>query len=230
MAADPRRLETALHYVFRDTRLLRQALTHRSFGQPHNERLEFLGDSILNAAAARLLFDAFPACSEGELSRLRASLVKKETLAELAQGLDLGAHVWLGEGELRSGGIGRPSILADALEALIAAIYLDGGFDAAAGAVGHLLAPTIAAIDPDSHGKDSKTRLQEWLQARKLKLPRYTILSESGVAHEKLFEVECRIDGLDLVTCGRGTSRRTAEQEAAALALANLPKTTKRPT
>lgn len=230
MAADPRRLETALRYVFRDGRLLKQALTHRSFGQPHNERLEFLGDSILNAAAARLLFDAFPGCSEGELSRLRASLVKKETLAELAQGLDIGAYVWLGEGELKSGGGGRPSILADALEALIAAIYLDSGFDAAATTVSHLLAPTIAAIDPGSHGKDSKTRLQEWLQAHKHKLPRYTILSESGVAHEKQFEVECRIDGLDLVTCGRGASRRTAEQEAAALALANLPKTTKRPT
>lgn len=216
-------LELALDYHFSNAALLKQAVTHRSYGQPNNERLEFLGDGILNAAVARLLFDAFPRRSEGELSRLRASLVKKETLAELAQELGLSQYLLLGEGEVRSGGYQRPSILADAVEALFAAIYLDASFERATVAIARLISPKIAALDPEVHGKDNKTQLQEWLQARKFPLPRYTILRQIGEAHEQQFEVECRIDALNLVTVGMASSRRAGEQIAAASALAQLP-------
>ncbi|MBV1776090.1 ribonuclease III [Burkholderiaceae bacterium DAT-1] len=208
-----------LGYSFAQVSLLRQALTHRSYGVPHNERLEFLGDGILNAVVARLLFDAFPGVSEGELSRLRASLVKKETLAELAVRLELGQVMMLGEGELRSGGRERASILADAMEAIFAAIYLDGGFDQAAAVIRALFAPMIAIIDPAVHGKDSKTRLQEWLQARKYGLPTYVIVRQTGEAHDQQFLVECRIAAVNVVTEGNGSSRRSAEQEAATHAM-----------
>ncbi|WP_269533363.1 ribonuclease III [Chitinimonas sp. BJYL2] len=223
MSGDTARLEAALGHRFRDPQLLRQALTHRSFGLPHNERLEFLGDSILNAAVARLLFDTFPALSEGELSRLRASLVKKETLAELAQDLNLSVHLRLGEGEVRSGGHQRPSILADTLEALFAAICLDSDYAEASRAVARLVGPRIAAINPLTHGKDSKTRLQEWLQARRHGLPQYSIVNQQGEAHDQHFVVECRISELNLTTRGDGASRRAAEQAAATLALDSLP-------
>ncbi|GAB3249953.1 hypothetical protein GCM10027296_14000 [Chitinimonas naiadis] len=223
MAGDASLLEAALAYPFRNPGLLKQALTHRSYGVPHNERLEFLGDSILNASVARLLFDAFPDRSEGELSRLRASLVKKETLAELAQSLRLSDYLFLGEGEARSGGYQRPSILADTLEAIFAAVCLDADFVAASRTVERLIAPKIAAIDPETHGKDSKTKLQEWLQARRLGLPQYRIVSQQGEAHDQHFVVECRVAELDLATQGAGASRRAAEQNAATSALDALP-------
>lgn len=218
-----RQLEIDLGHRFANAALLRQALTHRSFGVPHNERLEFLGDSILNAVVARLLFDAFPERSEGELSRLRASLVKKETLAELAVQLHIGEHLHLGDGEARSGGYQRPSILADTLEALFAAVCLDSDFVTASAVVARLIGPKIAALDPDTHGKDNKTRLQEWLQGRHLSLPRYTIMAQHGEAHDQHFVVECRIAQLDVATSGEGPSRRAAEQQAAERAIAALP-------
>ncbi|WP_308447517.1 ribonuclease III [Chitinimonas viridis] len=223
MSADFTRLELALSHRFADARLLQQALTHRSYGVPHNERLEFLGDSILNAVVARLLFDAFPERSEGELSRLRASMVKKETLAELAQDLLLSEYLRLGDGEARSGGYQRPSILADTLEAIFAAVCLDAGFEAARETITALIGPKIAAIDPETHGKDSKTKLQEWLQARRMALPQYRIVSQRGEAHDQHFVVECRIADLDLASNGEGASRRAAEQEAATRALSTLP-------
>lgn len=223
MSGDLNRLEAALGHRFKDAALLRQALTHRSFGIPHNERLEFLGDSILNVVTAWLLFDAFPERSEGELSRLRASLVKKETLAELASDLGLSDYLRLGDGEARSGGYQRPSILADTLEALFAAICLDADFEAAKRSVARLLGPRIATIDPETHGKDSKTRLQEWLQAQRLALPDYQIVSQHGEAHDQHFVIACRIAALDLVCEGEGGSRRAAEQVAATRALALLP-------
>ncbi|PHV11573.1 ribonuclease III [Chitinimonas sp. BJB300] len=223
MSGDTSRLETALGHRFREQALLRQALTHRSFGMPHNERLEFLGDSILNAVTAWLLFDAFPERSEGELSRLRASLVKKETLAEFAADLGLSEYLRLGDGEARSGGYQRPSILADTLEALFAAICLDADFETAKKSVARLIAPRIAAIDPETHGKDSKTRLQEWLQAQRLALPEYLIVSQHGEAHDQHFVIACRIPALDVTCQGEGGSRRAAEQVAATRALAQLP-------
>ena len=216
-------LERVLGYRFNDAAYIRQALTHRSFGVPHNERLEFLGDGILNAVVARLLFDAFPDRTEGELSRLRASLVKKETLADLAVDLRIGEHLRLGDGEARSGGYQRPSILADALEALFAAVCLDSDFNAARDVIARLINPKIMALDPETHGKDNKTKLQEWLQARHRGLPKYAIVSQQGEAHDQHFIVECAVEAYDVHTRGEGASRRAAEQEAAAHALAVLP-------
>lgn len=223
MSIDTTKLEAALGYRFQRPAGLTQALTHRSYGVPHNERLEFLGDSILNAVVARLLFDAFPDRSEGELSRLRASLVKKETLADLANDLSLSQYLRLGDGEARSGGYQRPSILADTLEALFAAICLDSDFVAASQTITLLIGPKIASIDPETHGKDSKTKLQEWLQARKYGLPQYRIVSQRGEAHDQHFVVECRAMELNIATTGEGASRRAAEQEAATKALDVLP-------
>jgi ribonuclease-3 len=223
MAGLVKDLEVLIGHRFRNVALLTQALTHRSFGVPHNERLEFLGDSILNAVVARLLFDAFPDRSEGELSRLRASLVKKETLAELATAMRLGDFLRLGDGEARSGGYQRPSILADTLEALFAAVCLDADFGAAGAVVERLIGPLIAALDPETHGKDNKTRLQEWLQGRRMGLPRYVIVAQHGEAHDQHFIVECQVVELGLETRGEGGSRRAAEQEAAAKILAALP-------
>ena len=209
------RLQQALGYGFADAGLLRQALTHRSYGSPHNERLEFLGDSVLNCAAAHQLYEAFPLIPEGSLSRLRANLVRQETLADIATSLALGEHLRLGEGELKSGGFRRPSILADALESLIGAIFIDAGFGPASAAVRRLLAPHIAAIDPQASGKDAKTSLQEWLQGRREPLPEYRLLATEGQAHEQEFVVECRLKDERHVSQGRGKSRRAAEQEAA---------------
>jgi ribonuclease III len=204
-----------LGYPFQQPRLLHQALTHRSWGAPNNERLEFLGDAVLNCAVAALLFQRFPGLPEGHLSRLRAALVNQETLSELALRLDLGSELQLGEGELRSGGFRRPSILADALEAVLGAVYLDGGFDAAEAVVRRLFDSRLQALDPRTLGKDPKTLLQEHLQARRLALPNYSVLSVEGEAHDQHFHVECLIPELSIRTLGEGPSRRAAEQSAA---------------
>lgn len=219
------RLQQTLGHRFRDSGLLVQALTHRSFGQPHYERLEFLGDSILNCVVSIELFARFGALREGELSRVRASLVCQDALHRIALGIDLGQYLQLGEGELKSGGARRPSILADALEAVFAAVYLDAGFDAARAVIERLHAPLIAEVDPRRPGKDAKTALQEWLQARRIDLPSYTMVQVLGDAHAQEFEVACVIDKFGIRTLGRGTSRRLAEQQSAELALAELRKT-----
>jgi ribonuclease-3 len=216
------RLEQALGHVFIAPELLRQALTHRSHGSPHNERLEFLGDAVLNCAMASLLFHRFPSLREGELSRQRANLVCQESLAEIAQSLGLGDYLRLGEGELKSGGFQRPSILADALEALIGAIHLDAGFEAAQDAIGRLYAPLLDRLDPKASGKDAKTALQELLQGRKLPLPQYVLLATRGEAHAQEFEVECSVASLGVSACGKGGSRRVAEQVAARAAMDKL--------
>jgi ribonuclease-3 len=218
----PQPLEAALGHGFGRPELLRQALTHRSFGTPHNERLEFLGDSVLNCAVAASLYRRFADMKEGELSRLRASLVRQETLAGIAQGLSLGDCLQLGEGELKSGGARRPSILADALEAIFGAIYVDAGFDAARVVIERLYEPATARIDPNDTGKDPKTALQEILQGRHLPLPRYGLLATRGEAHVQEFEVECVIPDLSIRSTGTGCSRRIAEQQAAQRALAEI--------
>lgn len=209
-------IERKLGYEFSNAALLQQALTHRSHGVPHNERLEFLGDGLLNFVIARLLFQQFSAAHEGDLSRLRAGLVNQHALSELASSLSLGEHLRLGEGELKSGGFRRPSILADAFEALIGAICLDGGFAAAEKVLSDLYRPLLASIDPQASGnKDPKTRLQEYLQGKKMALPQYAIVSVAGEAHEQLFRVECVIAELSVRSYGEGPTRRAAEQEAA---------------
>ena len=215
-------LQERLGHRFRDARLLVQALTHRSHSTPHNERLEFLGDGVLNCIVAAELYTRFAHLREGELSRLRASLVREERLHELAAGLALGDHLRLGEGELKSGGFRRPSILADALEALIGAVYLDGGFDAAREAVVRLYRPLLETLDAKGADKDPKTQLQEWLQSRKYALPQYSVIATRGAAHDQRFEVECVVRELELRTVGTGTSRRLAEQEAARMAFERL--------
>jgi ribonuclease-3 len=211
----PDDLPQRLGHDFQQPRLLRQALTHRSFGTPHNERLEFLGDAVLNCAIAAALYERFPGLPEGNLSRLRAALVNQDSLGALAQELGLGTHLKLGEGELKSGGFRRPSILADALEAILGAVYLDAGFDAAAAVVRRLFDARLQALDPKTLGKDPKTLLQEMLQGRRLALPRYSVLRVEGEAHEQQFHVECLIPELSIRTVGDGPSRRAAEQSAA---------------
>jgi ribonuclease-3 len=216
------RLEKALGYSFRQPELLRQALTHRSHSSPHNERLEFLGDSVLNCVVATLLYQRFQSLKEGELSRLRASLVRQESLAEIAAGLALGDVLRLGEGELKSGGFRRPSILADALEAIFGAIYLDAGFAAVQQTIEHLYRARIEQIDPRAAGKDAKTELQELLQARRLPVPHYTLLATRGDAHAQEFDVACAVPAIGLTVTGSGSSRRGAEQQAAQAALNQL--------
>ena len=191
------------------------ALTHRSFAAEHNERLEFIGDGVLNCAVALMLYRRFPQLPEGDLSRLRSHLVNRDTLYRLALALDLGASIRLGEGELKSGGAARTSILADALEALFGAILLDGGFEAAYAAIERVYAAELAAADPHALGKDPKTRLQEWLQGRRLPVPEYSIVSVQGEAHQQSFEVVCRIPALNIAASGSGSNRRSAEQAAA---------------
>ena len=217
-------LQRKLGHSFAQAPLLQQALTHRSHSTPHNERIEFLGDSVLNCCVAHELYLRFGELKEGELSRLRANLVRQETLSELAQGLDLGSHLRLGEGELKSGGFRRPSILADGVEALIGAVFLDGGFSAAERVIRGLYAPLLNQVDPHILGKDPKTLLQEQLQARRIALPRYAVVATQGAAHSQLFEVECQIASLAIRTTGFGATRRIAEQEAAQLALAQIQK------
>ena len=215
-------LERKLGHAFRDPELARQALTHRSHGTPHNERLEFLGDSLLNCAVATLLYARFPKLPEGDLSRLRAALVNQASLSAVATGLGLGERLRLGEGEMKSGGFRRPSILADSLEALLGAIYLDAGFEAMLGTVERLLGDRLESRDGLPVDKDPKTALQELLQGRKLQLPRYSVQRTEGEAHEQTFTVECRVDDLGIAAAGQGASRRAAEQAAAELVLAQL--------
>jgi ribonuclease-3 len=212
---DRERLQQRIGYTFARSELLAQALTHRSHGTPHNERLEFLGDGILNCVIAAELYQRFENLAEGDLSRMRANLVRQEALHQVAQALSLGDYLRLGEGELKSGGGSRPSILADAFEALIGAIFIDGGFAAARGAIRLLYQSLLTDLDPRSPGKDPKTLLQELLQSRKIALPQYSVVATRGAAHSQKFEVECLIPELSVRTAGSGNSRRTAEQEAA---------------
>lgn len=222
MTARGTTLESRLGYRFTRPELLEQALTHRSHSALHNERLEFLGDGVLNCVVGHLLYARFPQLPEGRLSRLRANLVNQQSLHEVALKLGLGEHLRLGEGEVKSGGRERPSILADALEALFGAAFLDGGFEAAHGLIAGLFEERITAIDPSLQGKDAKTALQEWLQSRRHALPHYRLLGVTGQAHAQTFEVECHVAALNLTTCGRGSSRKTAEQQAAQAALDRL--------
>ena len=215
-------LEQALGHVFKTPGLLQTALTHRSHSSPHNERLEFLGDSVLNATIARCLFDLFPDLPEGDLSRLRANLVRQDSLHRLARQLSLGNFLRLGEGELKSGGCKRPSILADALEALFGAVWLDAGCEAAGAVISRLYADMLTEITPGQPIKDAKTRLQEWLQGRHLPLPRYSLSATEGQAHAQQFHMACDIEALSLRTEGFGGSRRAAEQMAAERALEEL--------
>ncbi len=211
-----------LGHQFADQQLLRTALTHRSFGTPNNERLEFLGDGILDCVIAAALYQRFADLPEGDLSRLRANLVRQDALHQLALHLNIGEALHLGEGELKSGGAQRPSILADALEALFGAIYLDAGFEAAAAVVLKLYAPLLDALQPGKVRKDAKTGLQEWLQGRKKPLPRYVLIEASGAAHEQSFAVACELADPPLRTLGHGSSRRIAEQNAAEQAMKAL--------
>lgn len=212
-------LQIRIGYAFQNRSLLQQAVTHRSFSADHNERLEFLGDSVLNLSVAHLLFAQLSDLPEGDLSRVRANLVKQDTLHQLAQQLDLSSVLRLGEGELRSGGQKRPSILADALEALIGAVYLDGGYPAAQGLVQRLFQKVDIKPTMQAAAKDPKTELQEWLQGRKLPLPQYTVMATTGMAHRQTFEVACEVPQLRQSQRGLGPSRRVAEQAAAAALL-----------
>jgi ribonuclease-3 len=223
---DPQVLARRLGHAFTDPQLLRQALTHRSHGGTDNERLEFLGDGILNCVVAVLLYECFPRVDEGGLSRLRARLVRQESLAAIAQKLGLSDHLLLGEGELKSGGFRRPSILADTLEALIGAIFLDAGFQAARLVVATLMRDAIDGLDPKAEDRDPKTQLQEVLQSRRLALPVYRVLATRGAAHEQQFEVACEIPALQISAVATGSSRRAAEQVAAGQALQQLKRST----
>ncbi len=216
-------VERSFGHVFATPALCRTALTHRSAGADHNERLEFLGDSILNCAAARLLYQAHPLADEGALSRLRASLVSGETLAQIAGDLGLGEYLRLGPGELKSGGFRRASILADALEAMLGAIFSDAGFDAAAAAVARILGPRMSDLPAADALKDPKTRLQEVLQARGLALPVYTLTAVGGDPHAQSFTVTCEVPIFEIAAVGEGASRRRAEQLAAAKVIDLLP-------
>ena len=202
-------------YRFTDPELLRRALTHRSHSSSHNERLEFLGDSVLNCAVALELYEKFPQLAEGDLSRLRANIVHQPSLAAAAQRFAFGEQLRLGEGELKSGGARRPSILADSVEAVVGAVFLDGGFAAARQVVRALLGDALDTIDPATPSKDPKTLLQEYLQARKMALPQYAVVATRGEAHDQQFQVECAVPELGVRSLGEGSSRRAAEQEAA---------------
>ncbi|VVE43674.1 ribonuclease III [Pandoraea communis] len=224
MSQSLNQLEERLQYRFHDAELLCQALTHRSHSAANNERLEFLGDSILNCSVAAILFRRYGKLDEGDLSRVRANLVKQQSLYEIAQTLGVSDFLRLGEGELKSGGFRRPSILADTLEALFGAMYLDGGFDAAYAAIERLYTPVLEHVDPKTLGKDAKTLLQEYLQGHKIALPQYTVIATHGAAHNQQFEVECTVPKLDIKVGGSGASRRAAEQAAAKKALEEVQK------
>lgn len=211
-------LTRALGHRFNDPALLRTALTHRSHSTQHNERLEFLGDSVLNCVIADELYRRYPHLAEGELSRARALLVRQPSLHERARSLGLGDALLLGEGEVRSGGKHRPSILADAMEAVIGAVYVDAGFDAARAVVRKLFEDVLDKADQSVLGKDPKTLLQELLQSKRLPLPQYSIVATAGEAHCQRFTVECIIPSMSIRAVGEGPSRRTAEQHAADLA------------
>ncbi len=224
MAVSTAPLEARLGHTWQQRELLTQALTHRSFSAHNNERLEFLGDGVLNCVIGLMLYQRFPDQPEGRLSRLRANLVNQDSLHEIALELELGKHLRLGEGELKSGGAQRPSILADALESLLGAALLDAGFDTASGIVERLFETKVNLINPTHQGKDAKTRLQEWLQPRRLGLPDYILTQTAGQAHAQVFHVECRIPARNVVTSGHGPNRKTAEQMAAEAALIELEK------
>jgi ribonuclease-3 len=208
-------LQARLGHRFAEPRLLVRALTHRSYGAEHNERLEFLGDAVLNLTVSSLLFDRFAGSDEGDLTRVRAHLVREDSLHRVALALGLPDVVRLSEGEMRGGGARRPSILADALEALLGAIFVDGGFEPAQAAAQRLFGEVIAATEVEAWSKDAKTELQEWLQARRLPVPAYRIVATRGEKHAQTFEVECAVATLGLAERGEGRSRRAAEQEAA---------------
>jgi ribonuclease-3 len=216
-------VERSFGHVFTTPVLCRMALSHRSAGADHNERLEFLGDSILNCAVARLLYDAHPLADEGDLSRLRASLVSGESLAQIAAELGLGEFLRLGSGELKTGGFRRASILADALEAMLGAIFLDSGYEAAAAAVARVVAPKLSELPATGTLKDPKTRLQELMQARGLALPVYTLTAVGGDPHAQTFTVMCEVPVFGVGAMGEGGSRRRAEQLAAAKVIDLLP-------
>ena len=213
-----------LNYQFRDPNFLKIALTHRSKGGDHNERLEFLGDAVVNFVVAEILFHQYPTATEGDLSRWRASLVNRDTLADLAKEFDLGLYLFLGPGEMRSGGSERQSILSCAMEAVIGAVYLDGGFEAARKCIVAWYAPWLQSLSSAASHKDPKTLLQELVQSRRLPLPVYLVDSVDGEAHQQMFTVSCQIEGLPDKSFGKGTSRRRAEQEAAAAMLGVLKK------
>ncbi|WP_034412329.1 ribonuclease III [Derxia gummosa] len=219
---DPRLFAKPLGHEFANPALLVQALTHRSFAAEHNERLEFLGDAVLSCAIAKLLFGHYRSIDEGDLSRVRSNLVRQEALAEIGQKLGLSQYLRLGEGELRSGGATRPSIVADALEAVFGAVLLDAGFDVAYAVIERLYQPLIAQLGEAAIRKDAKTELQEQLQGRHLPLPVYKVLATHGAAHEQQFEVECAIAKLQLRAVGTGANRRAAEQDAARQVLEQL--------
>ena len=217
-------LETVIQYRFQDRLLLEQALTHRSYGRSHYERLEFLGDAILNAVVAEALYATFSELPEGDLSRLRANLVCQDQLVVVAEELKLSRYLRLGEGELKSGGQHRPSILADTVESLYGALWQDGGFEAAKRVILTAFAPRITAIDLNHlpSAKDAKTRLQEWLQGRRMALPEYGSPKITGAAHAQRFEVLCRVAACDIAASGTGVTRRAAEQQAAERVLQQL--------
>jgi ribonuclease III len=215
-------LQQRLGYRFKQSALLIRALTHRSYGAGHNERLEFLGDAVLQTAVSALLYERFAGSDEGDMTRVRAHLVREDSLHRLALTLGLPEVLRLSEGEARGGGAQRPSILADALEGVIGAAFLDGGFAPAQAIVQRLFGETIATTEVDSWSKDAKTELQEWLQARKLPVPAYRIVATRGQAHAQTFDVECAVAPLGLTQHGEGKSRRVAEQEAARRMLAAL--------
>ena len=219
--------KNGLGYQFKTPAILVQALTHRSFSGINNERLEFLGDSVLNFIIAHQLFLRFPKLPEGDLSRLRAQLVKESSLADIALNLSLGDALKMGEGELKSEGWKRPSILADALEAIIGAVYSDGGFVPTETVVMRLYAEKLQDIDPKMIDKDAKSQLQEILQSKKIDLPDYEVIDISGEAHAQMFKVACDVKKLNIQTIGEGTSRRIAEQQAAQLALEKITESKK---
>ncbi len=219
------RIQQHLGYAFRRIELLQQALTHRSFNAQHNERFEFVGDAILNYTIAKMLFDAFPKLTEGELSRLRANLVNEGVLAEIALEMNVGDGLYLGTGELKSGGFRRPSILADAMEAMFAAVSFDADFATAEKVIRHLFAGRVKSVDFKNQGKDNKTTLQEALQARRLALPKYRIEEQIGTANDSRFVISCDLGELGFICKAQGPSRKTAEQEAAAEALKWLEQT-----
>ena len=215
-------LSRSLDYRFQDAVLLQEAVTHRSVGSHNNERLEFLGDAVLGYVIAEALYAQFPDASEGQLSRLRASLVKRETLASIARDLKLGDYLSLGSGELKSGGFRRDSILADALEAVFGAIVMDSGFDTCHDTILRLFAERLGGLSAADEQKDPKTRLQEHLQSRKLELPVYSVQEVTGKAHNQQFVIECRVEDLLCYSQGRGSNRRRAEQAAAEAMLTQL--------
>ena len=211
-----------LAYSFNDIELLNEALTHRSYATKNNERLEFLGDGILNFVIAHELFKQYPDVQEGDLSRLRATLVNKESLAEIAGQLNLGEVILLGTGELKSGGFRRPSILADTVESILGAVYIDGGFESCRDLIVRLYAKRLASPTDLQSLKDPKTRLQELLQSRRFSLPEYRVVNITGQAHSQIFHVRCSIDKMNIKVDGEGKSRRKAEQDAAEKAISKV--------